>query len=260
MHPISDAYLQTAIQCADQARKVTQHWFRASIEITSKQDKSPVTIADEETENVIKSIILNNHPNHSFIGEETGSEMNDEQWQWIIDPIDGTKSFATGSPTFGTLISLLRDGIPVLGVIDHGMLDERWIGVTGKPTTHNGKICRTRSTPTLDKASIYATTLDMFNESTFAQYDRLSKQCQFRVFGGDCYVYGLLSSGLTDIVCEADLKPYDYMALSTVVEGAGGIITDWEGKPLTLASKDKVLACGNKSLHQAALDILKQPR
>ncbi len=256
MHPIPDTYLQTAIECADRARTITQHWFRANMEVVSKQDKSPVTIADEETERAIRDIILGNHPDHSFIGEETGKQMNDEDWQWIIDPIDGTKSFATGSPTFGTLIALLREGVPILGIIDHAILDERWIGVINKPTTHNGKECVTRNTRTLDKASIYATTLDMFNDHAFTQYNRLSKQCQFRVFGGDCYVYGLLSAGLTDIVCEADLKPYDYLALSTVVEGSGGVITDWQGDPLTLNSNDQVLACANESLHQAALAIL----
>ena len=258
MLPIPDSYLQTAIQCADHARTITAHWFRADMKIISKHDQSPVTIADKETENAIKAIILNNHPTHSFLGEETENEINDQQWQWIVDPIDGTKSFATGSPTFGTLIALLRDGLPVLGVIDHAILDERWVGVIGKPTTHNGKPCSTRGTTRLEDASIYATTIDMFNHDDFVRYDRLSKQCQFRVFGGDCYLYGLLSLGLTDIVCEADLKPYDYLALANVVEGAGGVITDWEGSPLTLDSNDKVLACANKSLHQAALDILRR--
>ena len=255
---LAQAFLDTAILAADKAREITRHWFRADLEIVSKSDQSPVTIADEQTEIALKSIILERHPDHSFLGEETGSEIGDSEWQWIIDPIDGTKSFATGNPTFGTLVALLQGGTPVLGIIDHSILDERWVGRTGQPTTHNGVVCTTRSTGGLAEASIYATTLDMFDDAAFEKYNRLSKQCQFRIFGGDCYAYGLLARGLTDLVCEDDLKPYDYLALSTVVTGAGGVITDWQGQPLTLNSGDQVLASANPSLHQAALDLLNQ--
>jgi len=258
MAALPQAYLETAILAADKAREITRHWFRADLDVVSKSDKSPVTIADEQTEVALKSVILDRHPSHSFLGEETGSEINDSEWQWIIDPIDGTKSFATGNPTFGTLVALLQGGTPVLGIIDHSILDERWIGIIDQATTHNGVICSTRPTTNLADASIYATTLDMFDDDAFAKYNRLSKHCQFRIFGGDCYAYGLLSRGLTDLVCEADLKPYDYLALSTVVTGAGGVITDWQGHPLTLGSGDQVLASGNMALHQAALDIVNQ--
>jgi len=256
MHCVPVEYIETATIATDKARTITQRWFRVKLDIKSKQDRSLVTLADQETEHAVREIILGRHPNHSFLGEETGIQVNDKEWQWIIDPIDGTKSFATGNPTFGTLVSLLHEQKPVLGIIDHSMLNERWIGVKGQTTSYNGKPCQTSYVTNLDQASIYTTTLDMFHEAVFMRYDKLSKHCQFRVFGGDCYAYGLLSNGLTDLVCEADLKPYDYLALVTVVEEAGGIITDWQGEPLTIQSGDQVLAAGNIMLHQAALEIL----
>jgi histidinol phosphatase-like enzyme (inositol monophosphatase family) len=256
MKSVPEQFVETAVTAADLARQITRRYFRAPLEITSKQDLSPVTIADRETEQVVSELIFSRHPDHSFFGEETGKIDNGGDWRWILDPIDGTKAFATGKPTFGTLIALLYRDHPVLGIIDHGMLNERWVGVQGKPTTHNGGICTTSKVDTLESSSIYATTLDMFNEDTLAQYRHLSGACQFRVFGGDCYSYGLLSSGHTEIICEADLYPYDYMALVPVIEGAGGVITDWTGAPPALESSGEILASANETLHQLALDRL----
>ncbi|WP_423910170.1 inositol monophosphatase family protein [Candidatus Spongiihabitans sp.] len=251
-------YLETAIHAADQARAVTQKWFRADLKVASKQDKTPVTIADRQTEQAIKDIVLQRYPDHSFFGEETGQQLNNDQWQWVIDPIDGTKCFATGMPTFGTLICLLHKQAPVIGIIDHPILDERWIGIQGCQTTHNGKVCCTRSTDSLDNATVYTTSMDMFDGVSGKQARALTKNCQFRVFGGDCYSYGLLASGYNDMVCEADLKPYDYFALIVVVTGAGGIITDWQGNQLTLESNGEVLASANESLHQQAIAKLNE--
>ena len=180
----------------------------------------------------------------------------DSEWQWVIDPIDGTKSFATGMPTFGTLVSLLYRGEPVLGLIDHAVLEERWIGIRGRQTTHNGKTCRVRDTQQVKDAAVYTTTADMFDQHSGPQAEKLTSQCKFRVFGGDCYSYGLVASGYNDIVCEADLKPYDYFALIPVVEGAGGKVTDWQGRPLTLDSPGQVLASCSESLHIKAIELL----
>ncbi len=254
-----EQYVQTAIEAADQARIITRKWFRSEMTVANKQDKTPVTIADQQTEQVIKDIILNRYPQHGFFGEESGQQLNHAEWQWVVDPIDGTKCFATGMPTFGTLIGLLYQQVPVIGIIDHALLDERWIGIQGCETTHNGTVCRTRSTDSLANATAYITTVDMFDESNSERAHSLTKSCQFRVFGGDSYSYGLLASGYNDLVCEADLKPYDYCALIAVINGAGGIITDWQGKPLTLASAGEVLASANASLHQLALEKLMQP-
>jgi len=249
-------FLDTAHLAADQARDITRAWFRSDMSVQNKKDRSPVTIADEWTEQVIRDIILKRHPDHGFFGEETGSHHSDTNWQWVIDPIDGTKSFATGMPTFGTLIALLYQGTPVLGIIDHCILDERWVGVHGLPTTHNGLPCHTRTTRKLEDAAVYTTTMDMFDDRTAIQASRLTGVCKFRVFGGDCYGYGLIASGFNDLMCEADLKPYDFLALVPVITGAGGVISDWRGNPLTMNSEGDVLASANPDLHNAALKRL----
>lgn len=252
-------FLDTAHLAADQARDITRAWFRSDMSVQNKKDRSPVTIADQRTEQVIRDIILKRHPDHAFLGEETGTRHSDTAWQWVIDPIDGTKCFATGMPTFGTLISLLYQGTPVIGIIDHCILDERWVGICGRPTTHNGETCHTRATQKLKDAYVYTTTMDMFDDRTAIQAARLTGACKFRVFGGDCYGYGLIASGFNDLMCEADLKPYDFLALVPVITGAGGVISDWRGNPLTLDSAGDVLASANPDLHNAALKRLNPP-
>ncbi len=251
-----ESFVETAVAAADVARVVTGGYFRAGLAVASKDDRTPVTVADRETEQRVKELILERHPGHSFLGEETGATDNDEEWRWVIDPIDGTKSFATGNPTFGTLIALLHRDRPVIGVIDHGALDERWVGVKGRQTTHNGAPCATSAVARLADGSIYTTTPDMFAGPSLAQFNRLSGAFRFRVFGGDCYCYGLLSCGYTEAVCEAQMNPYDYMALVPVIEGAGGVISDWRGEPLSLNADGRVLAAANAPLHRAALALL----
>jgi len=252
-------FLSTALAAADAARAVTLKWFRNRLEVESKQDQSPVTVADRLAEETIRQIILEAHPGHGFLGEESGDQSAGYELRWVIDPIDGTKSFATGKPTFGTLISLLRNDTAMLGIIDHPALGERWIGQKNCETRYNDQLCHTSSVDQLADATVYTTTPDMFDDDSFSAFDGLTRNCKFRAFGGDCYSYGLLAAGYTDMVCEADLKPYDYMALVTVVEGAGGIITDWNGRALTLASGDKVIACANSELHKQAIACLNWP-
>ena len=256
MNSPPDEFIETAIDAADAARRVTAGYFRTGVSIVGKDDHTPVTIADREAEQCVKDLILERHPTHSFLGEETGAIDNRTEWRWVIDPIDGTKSFATGNPIFGTLIALLHHDRPVIGVIDHGALDERWVGIAGRATTHNGTPCATSTTQQLADGSVYTTTPDMFTGESLAQFNRLSGAFRFRVFGGDCYCYGLLSSGHTEAVCEAQMNAYDYMALVPVVEGAGGVITDWRGERLTSASDGRVLAAANTPLHRAALAYL----
>ncbi len=249
-------FVTTAVDAANAARSIVRKYFRTSLEVASKLDRSPVTIADRETEETMRDLILARHPGHGFFGEEGGDQSADKEWRWIIDPIDGTKSFATGKPTFGTLVALLQGELPVIGIIDHAMLDERWIGIHGQPTTFNGELCRTSQVLSLEQATVNTTTLDMFDDQSFQQYSNLSQSCKFRIFGGDCYCYGLAASGYTDLVCEADLYPYDYFALIPVLQGAGGVISDWQGKPLSMNSGDQVIAAANSTLHQLAVEKL----
>lgn len=255
---ITEQHITTAIQAVDAAREITLKYFRKPFDTLQKSDSSPVTIADKETERLIRKIIQDVFPEHGFYGEETGQTDIDRDWTWVVDPIDGTASFATGKPTFGTLVALCYKGVPQLGIIDHAVLNDRWIGIKGKQTTYNGNTVKTNSDSTdLSNATLYATSLEMYNESALPRYQKLAKQCKFRIFGADCLAFGLVASGFTEMVMEAQLEPYDYMALVPVIEGAGGIITDWQGNCVALqTTKDQILACANSELHNAALAII----
>jgi inositol-phosphate phosphatase/L-galactose 1-phosphate phosphatase/histidinol-phosphatase len=180
----------------------------------------------------------------------------------VLDPIDGTKSFITGKPLFGTLIACLRNGEPMIGIIDQCVLDERWVGVVGRGTTLNGKPVSTSGCSTLKDGMMYSTTPHMFHEGEEThKFRRICDAVKRPLYGADCYAYAIVASGFgADVVVEADLGLYDYCALVPVVEGAGGIMTDWNGKRLTLqnheASRGRVVACANIGLHEEAIAIL----
>ena len=241
---------------ADTARKHTLRYFRQSVTVEHKSDESPVTIADRETEQQLRRLLAKHYPEHGVFGEEFANELSDQRFVWVIDPIDGTKSFISGLPTFGTLIAVLDEGQPLLGILDMPALNERWQGLSGAATLFNGKPCQTRSTRTLATASLFATAPEMFQGSDKNRFDALTRHVRLRRFGGDCYAYGLLAAGFIDLVVEADLKPFDYCALINAVQGAGGVITDWQGNALGLASDGRVIAAANAGLHQQALAIL----
>ena len=225
--------------------------------VDTKPDQSPVTVADREAEAAIRDLIARHHPEHGVYGEEYGRSGLDAEHVWVIDPIDGTKSFITGRPLFGTLIALLHRGRPVLGLIDQAILRERWLGVAGRPTTHNGTIIRTRACPALAQATLCSTSPYLFAEGHERDaFERLARAVKLPLFGGDCYAYGLLAMGFADLVLEADLEPYDYMAIVPVIEGAGGRLTDWQGQPLGLGSDGRVLAAGDERAHAQALAIV----
>lgn len=245
-----------AEQLADAARPIARRYFRSGIGFERKADASPVTAADREVERMLRDMIEAVFPDHGIFGEEHGRVRLDSPWVWVLDPIDGTKSFVSGKPLFGTLIALLHDGDPVLGVIEMPALNERWVGVQGRPTTFNGEPVAARTCAGLADAWLYATSPLMFKGDDAAAFDRLQTACHTAVFGADCYAYGLIANGSVDVVCEASTQPYDYCALVPVVRGAGGVITDWQGAPLGLTSDGRVLAAGDARVHDAALRAL----
>lgn len=251
-----EPFAELAIRLADAARPEIMGRFRTGIQADAKSDSSPVTEADRAAERAMRHLINETFPDHGILGEEYGEENIDAEFVWVLDPIDGTNSFVTGKPLFGTLIALCQNGKPVVGVIDAPGVDERWLGVQGRPTTLNGQPVHTRTCGQLDASWLYATTPAMFEDANADAFARLSDAAWRTVFGGDCYAYGLLASGHVDLVCEAQLGTYDYCALVPVVEGAGGIITDWSGQTLTLDSDGRVLAAGDKTLHTLALGRL----
>jgi inositol-phosphate phosphatase/L-galactose 1-phosphate phosphatase/histidinol-phosphatase len=251
-----DQYLALASDLADAAGEAIRPYFRQPLAVDDKPDLSPVTIADRAAELAMRRLIAARFPAHGILGEEFGRERAEAEFTWVLDPIDGTKSFISGVPLFGTLIALAYRGRPVLGIIDQPISRERWIGAAGRPTTLNGVPIRCRKCPALAAATVFATSPDMFRGDDAAAFARVASAAKLVRFGADCYAYGLVAHGLVDLVVEASLKPYDFSAMLPIVEGAGGVATDWRGAPLTLASDGRVLVAGDRRAHQQALALL----
>lgn len=253
--PIIELFAQSL---ADEARKISLNFFRREIIVTKKSDGTSVTEADLLVESKLRQMISERFPDHNIYGEEQHLLDRKSDWTWVIDPIDGTKSFITGQPTFGCLIGLLNLDKPVLGIIEMPALKERWMGSVGKTTTFNGIGCKTSSVYSLAESTLTATSPDMFNTQEWAVFSKLSSAVKFRFFGNDCYSYALLSLGFIDLVMEADLGLYDFLPLVPIIIGAGGSITDWQGKELTFKSGSQVLASANPALHSQALALINQ--
>ena len=254
----SAADLVLANRLADAAGAAIRPLFRGQWSEERKDDRSYVTEADRAAEAAMRAILEAERPGDGIVGEEYGSVREDAARQWVLDPIDGTTSFIAGRPIFGTLIALVQDGWPVLGVIDQPILKERWAGRVGEATTFNGRAIRTRPCLDLVEAVLASTSPNLFGESDADAFMGLAKGVAERkiVWGGDCYSYGLLASGHIDVVCEAGLKLYDYAALVPVVEGAGGTMSDWQGHPLDAGSDGRVLALGDPARLEDALEAM----
>ncbi len=253
---VTAEHIELAHRLADEAGAILRRYFRRPIAIGRKADRSPVTIADRKAERAMRRLIAARFPAHGIIGEEYGSVRADTDHVWVLDPVDGTKSFISGVPLFGILIALAYRGKPVLGVIDQPILKERWLGAAGRRTTLNGKPVKTRACARIGAATLYATSPDMFARGEARSFARLGRRVGLARFGADCYAYALLAGGFIDLVVEAQLKPYDFSALAPIVTGAGGTITDWRGKALDLASDGRVIAAGDPALAKTARRIL----
>lgn len=255
---ITPDLLRFSQSLADISGEIIRRYFRTPIAVDDKADHSPVTIADREVEAALREQINRHFPQHGIYGEEYGTENTDAEFVWVLDPIDGTKSFITGKPLFGTLIALLHQQRPVLGVLDQPFLRERWLGATGHPTTLNGQAVRVRTCDKVQSAALYSTSPLIFRPETLPAFQRLQAQVKLPIFGGDCYAYALAATGFVDLVVEDTLQPYDYCALVPIIEQAGGIITDWQGKALDLHSDGTVIAAGDVRCHAQALQILNE--
>lgn len=245
-----------AEELAQHAAQITRGMWRKPIPIEAKADDSPVTQADKEIERTLRAIIKQKFPEHGIIGEEYEPTNPDASLVWMLDPIDGTSSFMIGRPIFGTLIALLENGVPILGVIDQPILGERWIGAQNMATIFNNTTCRTRNILKLEQATLCTTSPDLFHGKAREAFNRVHEQVKYTVYGGDCYSYGLLASGTVDMVMESNLKPHDFCALAPIVKGAGGVYTDWQGNELTLNSEGNVIACGARHVHDQVLKLL----
>ena len=252
----SSEFIAIANRLADASGAVIRPHFRQPVVVGTKADASPVTVVDREAEQAIRSILSDLRPADGIIGEEFGSENIDAEYVWVIDPIDGTKSFITGRPIFGTLIALTQKTAPILGIIDQPIGGERWVGLLGHGVTLNSEPIRVRECPALSNATIGTTAPDLFDDGRLGGWKRVSGAAEHIVYGGDCYNYAQVASGLIDAVIESGLQNYDFAALPPIIEEAGGIVTDWSGNPLTLSSDGSIVACGDKRLHAELLEFL----
>ncbi len=253
-----NAEIALAHKLADAAREAIRPWFRSGVAVEQKDDASPVTLADREAEQAMRRILETEMPDDGIIGEEFGVREGTSGRQWVLDPIDGTAAFLAGRPIFGTLIALMVEGFPVLGVIDQAITDERWLGVAGQQTTLNGKPVHTRPCRELSDATIGTTGPHYFDDHDGDHFMALAARTNHRrmVMGGDCYNYATLATGQLDIVCEAGLKLHDFAALVPVVEGAGGVMCDWNGDPLHAGSDGHVLALGDPARVEDVVEAL----
>jgi myo-inositol-1(or 4)-monophosphatase len=248
--------LRVARALADAAASHSLRLFRTPLDVISKADESPVTQADRAAEAAMREILGAERPADGIYGEEHGLERVDAERVWVLDPIDGTRSFITGSPLWGTLIGLLRGGRVELGMVDMPVLGERWFGQAGVGAQRNGQPVRVSACAAVAEARIVTTSPDIFDAADWAAFDRLSRRCAMRRFGGDCYGYAQLAGGTIDLVVETGLQPYDYLGPTGLIEAAGGIVTDWQGRPLGLQSDGRVVAAATRELHRQALDLL----
>lgn len=227
-----DAYRPFVQELAKISGEVIRRWYgRHDLGLELKADESPVTRADRDAETVMRAAIARQFPHHGVLGEEHGNEKVDAEWVWVLDPIDGTKAFTTGCPLFGTLIGLLHHGKPILGCIHNPILGQLLIG-DGKTTTMNGTSVRVRKTPTLGEATVLLS--DFFNGGRYqdgAAQEALLRRARLVRTWGDCHGYLLLSTGWADVCLDPIMNPWDVLPLVPVVEGAGGVITDWQGRP-----------------------------
>ena len=249
-------FLSFAEALADASRALLVEAAQRSHQGEMKSDGSPVTSIDQAVEARLRDMIGHAYPDHGIVGEEHGAVNPDNGHVWVLDPIDGTLPFLAGLPVYGTLIALLRDGVPVIGVIDMPATAERWVGVAGSPTTRNGAAIRVRVCENLSAALLSTSNIDFYGADDLPALERLKAATRWTVYGGSCMAYAQIASGRIDVGVDVAFDVYDYLALAPIIEGAGGIITDWQGEALTLASGDRLIAAGDRRSHGAALAVL----
>jgi histidinol phosphatase-like enzyme (inositol monophosphatase family) len=255
MTPQLAELLTFANELADLAAPIARRHFRSAHDVESKPDQTPVTIADRAIETALRDRIEQRYPEHGIYGEEHGTARLDAEFVWVVDPIDGTKAFASGNPLFGTLIGLMQRGTPIAGVVDAPALGERYHGALGAGSFRNGtERLRTRDVARVDDAVLYCTTPDLLLDHP--GHRALRARSRWTSFGGDCMAYAWLSAGTADVVVDTTLKPFDWCALVPIVREAGGELHDWHGAPLTLDSSGDAIAAATPSLAASVREVL----
>ena len=240
----------------DEARLHAWKYFRSDLQVTDKEDSSPVTVADKQIESLLRERIRSEFPDHGLIGVEEADENLISKYRWVIDPIDGTRSFITGNPLFGTLLSLVTDDEYLLGLMDLPMSQERWWATLDGGSFYKGKRCATSSTQKIEESRLVCTSPAIFSNEELKQFQNLAKSVRVERYGGDCFNYGALACGWVELVAEASLHFYDIAALVVIIQEAGGIVTDWSGDPVRMGWDGTVLAAANLDVHAQALELL----
>ena len=245
-----------AERLAEASRDLLREAARGAVQSQTKADGSPVTAVDRAVEDRLRTRIAEAYPDHGIVGEERGASAPERELVWVLDPVDGTLPFMAGLPVYGTLIALLRDRAPILGVVEMPATGERWVGCKGWPTTRNGEPARVRPCAALADALLSTSNPDFWGEADAPALERMKAATRWAVYGGSCMAYAQVASGRIDIGIDVAFDPFDYLALVPVIEGAGGVISDWAGAPLTLDSGDRLIAAGDKRAHGQALKVL----
>lgn len=241
--------LQKALEITEAASQISLAHFNGALEVVTKDDASPVTIADQQTEQAIRKALQSEFPEDGIFGEEFGTEGLESETVWVVDPIDGTRSFIAGVPLFGMLLSMTRNKKPVLGICRLPALGQVYAAATGLGAVRNGLPIRSSKCQTLDDAMLFINEGEKIYAEAPEIFDRLMNCGRLRRLSYDCQPHALLAAGQVDAVVDYDLKPYDFMALIPIVEEAGGIITDWQGNPLHFGSKGDVISAATPELH-----------
>ncbi|MEO9685374.1 MAG: histidinol-phosphatase [Tateyamaria sp.] len=255
------ALTQVAQTMADAARAAILPHFRAddlSADNKLANGYDPVTIADRAAEKAMRGVLADLRPNDAIMGEEFGAHPGTSGLTWVLDPIDGTRGFVAGTPTWGVLIAVGPDTGPILGLIDQPYIGERFFGGAGEATLtgpHGTHAISTRAPRPLAKAILFSTFPEVGSDADRAGFEAVAQQVQLVRYGMDCYAYALVAAGQADLVIEAGLNNYDIQAPIALIEAAGGIVTDWQGGPAHEGGR--VVAAANVEIHRAALDILK---
>ena len=238
---------------ADNSSEIIRIYFRSPISVENKKDLSPVTIADKRTEELMRELIMKEFPDHGIIGEEFGNVNENAEYVWVLDPIDGTKSFISGALSFGTLIALLKNGKPIIGVINHPVLNEFLVG-DNNVTKLNDQTVRVKKNGKLSEALLLATDhFDIGKYQDQKRFDKLAQAVRLYRNWGDCYGYYLLATGFADIMIDPVMSIWDSMALIPIINGAGGVITDYQGKD---AVKGSSIVATVPELHTEVINIL----
>jgi len=235
-------------------------FFRTSLGVENKGGAGhfdPVTAADRAAETAMRTLIRQNFPDHGIIGEEFGSERTDAEYVWVLDPIDGTKSFIAGMPAWGTLIALTRGGEPVYGMMHQPFTRERFTG-DSNAARYRGpagdRALRVRRCDKLGEAMLMTTSPLLMKAADRAAFGKVEQTVKLSRYGGDCYAYCMLAAGHVDLVIETELKPYDILPLIPIILGAGGMVTGWDGGSPTAGGR--IIAAGDQRVHEAAMALL----